>query len=197
MNSMLAEYRMYFLRISILSLIVLSIMNNNFRAYTLEITSTESLQMSIIGFIFVVLGCFGRIWASLYIEGHKTKNLITDGPFSMVRNPLYFFSLMMLIGFCLALKSIYLPLGLLLIFIFFHIPTIANEEKKLLDIHGEKFEEYIRITPRLIPNIFRYKRTDSTQRVLIKIKRINSVLIEIIGYLFLYTAIDIIYFILN
>ena len=71
------------------------------------------------------------------------------------------------------------------------------KKKKLLDIHGKKFEEYIRITPRLIPNIFRYKKTDSTQRVLIKIKRINSVLIEIIGYLFLYTAIDIIYFILN
>jgi len=66
-----------------------------------------------------------------------------------------------------------------------------------LFLQKEKFEEYIRITPRLIPNIFRYKKTDSTQRVLIKIKRINSVLIEIIGYLFLYTAIDIIYFILN
>ena len=91
----LAKNRMYFLRVSILLLIVLSVTNNDFRAYTLEITTMESLQMSILGFVLVVFGSFGRIWASLYIEGNKTKNLITAGPFSMVRNPLYFFSLIM------------------------------------------------------------------------------------------------------
>ena len=56
----------------------------------------ESLQMSILGFVLVVFGSFGRIWASLYIEGNKTKNLVTSGPFPMV-NPLYFFSLIMLL----------------------------------------------------------------------------------------------------
>jgi protein-S-isoprenylcysteine O-methyltransferase Ste14 len=193
----LAKYRMYFLRASIILLVVLSVTNNNFRAYTLDITSIESLKMSIIGFALVVFGSFGRIWASLYIEGHKTKNLITAGPFSMVRNPLYFFSLVMLLGFSLALKSIYLPLSLLLIFVIFHIPTIANEEKKLQNIHGEQFEEYVRSTPRLIPNIFKYKKPEIGEKVSVKISRINGVLIEIIGYLFLYTIIDIIYFILD
>lgn len=193
----LAKYRMYFLRASMILLILLSITNNNFRAYTLDITSIESLKMSIIGFVLVVFGSFGRIWASLYIEGHKTKNLITAGPFSMVRNPLYFFSLIMLLGFSLALKSIYLPLSLLLIFVIFHIPTIANEEKKLQNIHGEKFEDYVRSTPRLIPNIFKYKKPEIGEKVLVKISRINGVLIEIMGYLFLYTVIDIIYFILD
>jgi len=193
----LAKYRMYFLRASMLLLIVLSVTNNNFRAYTLEITSIESLKMSIIGFVLVVFGSFGRIWASLYIEGHKTKNLIIAGPFSMVRNPLYFFSLVMLLGFSLALKSIYLPISLLLIFVIFHIPTIANEEKKLQNIHGEQFENYVRSTPRLIPNIFKYKKPEIGEKVLVKISRINGVLIEIMGYLFLYTLIDIIYFILD
>jgi len=193
----LAKYRMNFLRASMILLIVLSITNNNFRAYTLDITSIESLKMSIMGFVLVVFGSLGRIWASLYIEGHKTKNLITAGPFSMVRNPLYFFSLIMLLGFSLALKSIYLPLSLLLIFVIFHIPTIANEEKKLQNIHGEKFEDYVRSTPRLIPNIFKYKKPEIGEKVLVKISRINGVLIEIMGYLFLYTVIDIIYFILD
>ena len=182
-----AKYRMYFLRTSILLLIVLSVTNNDFRAYTLQITTIESLQMSILGFIMVVFGSFGRIWASLYIEGNKTKNLITAGPFSMVRNPLYFFSLVMLLGFSLALKAIYLPLALLLIFVLFHIPTIANEERKLRNNHGEKFENYMKSTPRLLPNIFKYKKPEKGQKVLVKISRINGVLIEVIGYLFLYT----------
>ena len=51
--------------------------------------------------------------------------------------------------------------------------------------------------PRLIPNIFKYKRPETGEKVLVKISRINGVLIEVIGYLFLYTLIDIIYFILD
>ena len=77
------------------------------------------------------------------------------------------------------------------------IIAIANEEKKLQDIHGEKFKNYVKSTPRLIPNIFKYKRPKTGEKVLVKISRINGVLIEVIGYLFLYTLIDIIYFILD
>ena len=52
-------------------------------------------------------------------------------------------------------------------------------------------------TPRFIPNIFKYKKPEVGGKVLVKISRINGVLIEVIGYLFLYTLIDIIYFILD
>ena len=116
---------------------------------------------------------------------------------SVIELIIYFFSLIMLLGFSLALKAIYLPLALLLIFVIFHIPTIANEERKLRTNHGDKFESYMKSTPRLIPNIFKYKRPETGEKVLVKISRINGVLIEVIGYLFLYTLIDIIYFILD
>ena len=197
MISAIARKRMLFLRVSIISLALLSYFFIEFRAFTLELSVEQSLQFSVIGFILLIFGCFGRIWASLYIEGNKTKNLITNGPFMMVRNPLYFFSLMILIGFCFALKSLFLPIGLILIFIVFHVPTIANEERKLRDIHGELFDDYVRSTPRLIPNIFKYKKTITSDRVNIKIKRINGVLLEVIGYIFTYTFIDLLYFILN
>ncbi len=197
MISAIARKRMLFLRVSIISLALLSYFFIEFRAFTLELSIEQSLQFSVIGFILLIFGCFGRIWASLYIEGNKTKNLITNGPFMMVRNPLYFFSLMILIGFCFALKSLFLPIGLILIFIVFHVPTIANEERKLRNIHGELFDDYVRSTPRLIPNIFKYKKPITSDRVNIKIKRINGVLLEVIGYIFTYTFIDLLYFILN
>ena len=197
MISAIARKRMLFLRVSIISLALLSYFFIEFRAFTLELSVEQSLQFSVIGFILLIFGCFGRIWASLYIEGNKTKNLITNGPFMMVRNPLYFFSLMILIGFCFALKSLFLPIGLILIFIVFHVPTIANEERKLRSIHGELFDDYVRSTPRLIPNIFKYKKPITSDRVNIKIKRINGVLLEVIGYIFTYTFIDLLYFILN
>ena len=45
------------------------------------------------------------------------------------------------------------------------IIAIANEEKKLQDIHGEKFKSYVKSTPRLIPNIFKYKRPETGEKV--------------------------------
>jgi protein-S-isoprenylcysteine O-methyltransferase Ste14 len=47
-----------------------------------------------VGFSLVLLAIIGRCWASLYIGGRKVRELVTHGPFSIVRNPLYVFSLL-------------------------------------------------------------------------------------------------------
>jgi len=191
----IATRRIVVLRLSILLITTLIILDNNFSAYSLEIDPNASILFSYIGYTLVVLGGFGRIWASLYLEGFKTKKLIKEGPYSMVRNPLYFFSLMMFLGMCFAIKSIPISIALLLVFVLFHVPTILNEEKVLLDTHDESYKAYYESTPRLLPNIFKYKRTKSMDRIEVKIKGINNVLWEVIGYLFLFTLIDFFYFI--
>lgn len=191
----IAARRIVVLRLSILLITTLIILDNNFSAYSLEIDPNASILFSYIGYTLVVLGGFGRIWASLYLEGFKTKKLIKEGPYSMVRNPLYFFSLMMFLGMCFAIKSIPISIALLLVFVLFHVPTILNEEKVLLDTHDESYRAYYESTPRLLPNIFKYKRTKSMDRIEVKIKGINNVLWEVIGYLFLFTLIDFFYFI--
>ena len=177
-------------RIFVVSMIVTIIINDNFRVNTLNISDIQSLGLSIIGFILVTLGGFGRLWASLYVEGFKTKRLITEGPYSMVRNPLYFFTIIILLGFCCVVKSIPIAIALLAGFSLLHIPAIINEEKKLLSKHDHLYKEYYHKTPRLIPNIFKYKRPISTDRIEVKIKKINNVIWEIIGYFMLYLAID-------
>ena len=190
----IAAKRIVVLRLSILLIATLIILDNNFSAYSLEIDPNASILFSYIGYTLVVLGGFGRIWASLYLEGFKTKKLIKQGPYSMVRNPLYFFSLMMFLGMCFAIKSIPISIALLLVFVLFHVPTILNEEKVLLGTHDESYRAYYESTPRLLPNIFKYKKTKSMDRIEVKIKGINSVLWEVIGYLFLFTLIDFFYF---
>ena len=186
---------MAILRISIILIITFIIIDNNFSAFSLNIDMNTSLLFSYIGFSLVVLGGFGRIWASLYLEGFKTRKLIKEGPYSMVRNPLYFFSLMLFLGMCFAIKSIAVSFALLIVFVLFHIPTILNEEKVLLSTHDESYKAYYESTPRLLPNIFKYKKTESTDMIQVRIKSIIKRLWEVIGYLFLFTLIDCFYFI--
>ena len=191
----IARKRMAILRISIILIITFIIIDNNFSAFSLNIDMKTSLLFSYIGFSLVVLGGFGRIWASLYLEGFKTRKLIKEGPYSMVRNPLYFFSLMLFLGMCFAIKSIAVSFALLVVFVLFHIPTILNEEKVLLSTHDESYKTYYESTPRLLPNIFKYKKTESTDMIQVRIKSIIKRLWEVIGYLFLFTLIDFFYFI--
>ena len=191
----IASKRMAILRISIILIITFIIIDNNFSAFSLNIDMNTSLLFSYIGFSLVVLGGFGRIWASLYLEGFKTRKLIKEGPYSMVRNPLYFFSLMLFLGMCFAIKSIAVSFALLVVFVLFHIPTILNEEKVLLSTHDESYKAYYESTPRLLPNIFKYKKTESTDMIQVRIKSIIKRLWEVIGYLFLFTLIDFFYFI--
>ncbi len=191
----IARKRMAILRISIILIITFIIIDNNFSAFSLNIDMNTSLLFSYIGFSLVVLGGFGRIWASLYLEGFKTRKLIKEGPYSMVRNPLYFFSLMLFLGMCFAIKSIAVSFALLVVFVLFHIPTILNEEKVLLNTHDESYKAYYESTPRLLPNIFKYKKTESTDMIQVRIKSIIKRLWEVIGYLFLFTLIDFFYFV--
>ena len=191
----IARKRVAILRISIILIIAFIIIDNNFSAFSLNIDMNTSLLFSYIGFCLVVLGSFGRIWASLYLEGFKTKKLIKEGPYSMVRNPLYFFSLMLFLGMCFAIKSIAISVALLLVFVLFHVPTILNEEKVLLSTHDESYRAYYESTPRLLPNLFKYKKTESTDMIQVRIKSINKRLWEVIGYLFLFTLIDFFYFV--
>ena len=50
----------------------------------------EQIEFAGAGLIWT--GIVGRLWSILYIGGHKANNVITDGPYSVMRNPLYFFS---------------------------------------------------------------------------------------------------------
>ena len=75
------------------------------------------------------------------------------------------------------------------------LPNHINEEKILLSTHDESYKAYYESTPRLLRNIFKYKKTKSTDMIEIRIKRIIKRLWEVIGYLFLFTLLDFFYFV--
>lgn len=101
------------------------------------------------GLVFVVLGCLVRSYASGYIV--KNKQLATDGPYSLVRHPLYTGNLLVLIGFTLACAQ-WWALPVAIIFWWFYYPTaVEYEDRKLRKIFGAAWEQWSATVPAVIP----------------------------------------------
>ena len=47
-----------------------------------------------VGLLAILVCIMGRTWCTLYIGGLKKRELVTTGPYSVVRNPLYVFTIM-------------------------------------------------------------------------------------------------------
>lgn len=97
-------------------------------------------------------GTVGRIWCSLYISGYKKDVLITTGPYSMCRNPLYFFSLVGTVGVGLATMTLTIPAIIFGAFIIYYPIVIEREEERLSGLYGESFKQYRKSIPRFIPS---------------------------------------------
>lgn len=94
----------------------------------------------------------GRLFCSLYIGGRKDRVLVTRGPYSVTRNPLYLFSLAGAAG--LGLSSGSLVLGALFAASYFAALSTAvrGEERRLRHAFGEPYAAYLRRVPRWLPD---------------------------------------------
>jgi protein-S-isoprenylcysteine O-methyltransferase Ste14 len=109
------------------------------------------------GLFLLSICSFGRLWALMYISGNKRRELVTEGPYSVVRHPLYFFSFIGAIGIGLASENL-LVLALIIVFYVFYYPfTILMEERNLTVKFGEAYIEYMKRTPRFFPRLSLYK----------------------------------------
>lgn len=113
---------------------------------------------SLLASVFFFIGCglaaagaMGRMWCSLYIGGYKNVTLITSGPYSICRNPLYFFSMVGFVGVGMISETLIMPLILFLLFTLYYPIIIKSEERRLAQLHGEVYAEYLRTTPQLWP----------------------------------------------
>lgn len=105
----------------------------------------------LIGILLVGVATLGRAWCSLYIAGYKTSTLVMQGPYSISRNPLYFFSAIGVLGVGLCSETLLVPGILLLGFALYYPRVIRQEEEKLLEMHGEAYRAYLASTPRFFP----------------------------------------------
>ncbi|MBN1843543.1 MAG: isoprenylcysteine carboxylmethyltransferase family protein [Deltaproteobacteria bacterium] len=119
-----------------------------------------STILFLVGAILVGIASLGRLWCSLYIAGYKTDNLVTEGPYSMSRNPLYFFSLLGALGVGFASETLLAPVIILSAFTIYYPLVIKSEEAELQRLHPEKFYTYFENVPKFFPSLSKLKEPE-------------------------------------
>jgi len=157
-NSMNRNRLLYSKILMVVTLIVAITFQHSFK-----LLDAYEVLLYISGFILAVVGALGRLYSTTFLGGHKANKIIDYGPYSMVRNPLYFFSFTAVLGLCLMSDNILIIAAVPLLFLMIYYPLVLREERYLKDHFGAKFEEYCARTPRLIPSFKNYKKVKTLE----------------------------------
>jgi len=106
-----------------------------------------------LGMFLVAIGSLGRMWCSVYIAGYKDRTLITQGPYSVCRNPLYFFSTFGALGVGFCTETFTFPLALLIVMILYYPLVVRKEEQRLRQRFGSGFDDYAKRVPAFFPKL--------------------------------------------
>lgn len=107
-----------------------------------------------------VLGLAIRAWASGHIR--KNAELATSGPYAFTRNPLYFGSFLLGLGFTIASGQWLLALLFAALFIGIYLPTMRVEASTMAQLFGSDFETYRRSVPLFFPRLTPFRQGDSS-----------------------------------
>jgi len=97
-------------------------------------------RWGIIGVILMAAGVLMRSWAAGTIR--KTESLTMEGPYAIMRHPLYVGSFLIAMGFCTMLMDWENFLLVALLLVPLHIRRTLREENKLSEIYGEAWRAY-------------------------------------------------------
>lgn len=116
-----------------------------------EVNSLMPHLLMQLGIILAAVGALGRLWCSSYVAGNKNRRLIDVGPYSLTRNPLYFFSFIGGLGIAITTETIVIPVIFTIWFFWYYRAVIAGEEIYLKSAFGADFQRYRDHVPRLLP----------------------------------------------
>ena len=148
----IARARIYISRLFSVLILLLAI----FTGHSFSQNGLVDITFEVIGLFLLTICSMGRLWALMYISGNKSQEIVTDGPYSIIRHPLYFFSLIGAAGIGLVSENLLILAMILVYYVAYYPFTILAEEKKLEDKFGQAYIEYKSKTPRFLPRLSLY-----------------------------------------
>jgi protein-S-isoprenylcysteine O-methyltransferase Ste14 len=139
-----------------------------------------NLFFDVLGWLFFSCGIILRLWAMLYIGGRKDDCIVSEGPYSIFRNPVYLgsFCLMVSVGFFL--KSLMILIAMAIMVVIYASRIISTEEEFLSQKFGEIYRQYCVRTPRFLP---RFKNFHSPERIEVNLKALYKEVKKIIPWI--------------
>lgn len=110
---------------------------------------------NLLGITLVLFGFLFRISA----RGHKEENssqgrsLVNDGPYAIIRNPMYFGTLLIGAGAVAVLFQFWTVFLFLAVFLLIYIPQVRKEEALLAAMFKDEYREYSRAVPGYFPRV--------------------------------------------
>lgn len=106
-----------------------------------------------VGLAAIVFAIVGRAWCSLYIGGRKKAEIVSRGPYSITRNPLYVFSFFGAFGVGAQSGSLTIAVLFMLASYGIFFLTVKREEAWLGATFGSQYAAYKARTPRFWPRL--------------------------------------------
>jgi protein-S-isoprenylcysteine O-methyltransferase Ste14 len=128
-----------------------------------------------LGLVLIMVGIGGRLWATLYIGGRKSVAVVSTGPYSITRNPLYLFSSIAAAGVGAQTGSYVVACTfMVLCAAFFHLVAL-REERFLVATLGDDYLGYLNRVPRFLPNPWLYR---DDPEVTFQTRRLRATLLD-------------------
>ncbi len=130
-----------------------------FGVFTLEGTGADTLRVT--GIIFYIIGILLRYSGSIYLGPYFTRNvsvgrtqeLVSTGPYRMLRHPLYLGLFLLTVGVPLFFSNLFAIAVAFLIGIPLNI-RMKNEEKAMENVLGDTYRTWKKTRYRFIPYIY-------------------------------------------
>ena len=133
---------------------------SNWLAVRLDINANVVAHL-LFGFaaLLLVMAALLRTWASSYLHRGvvyapdvKTESLVAEGPYRLVRNPLYFANVLMAVGMGAMMSRIGFVVAVAAMLVFCY-RLILREEADLQASQGKQYADYRSLVPRLRPSL--------------------------------------------
>ena len=115
------------------------------------------------GVVFAVLGIALTLYAQIAmgtswrigVEESERTELVTDGPFGLVRNPIFSAMIPTALGLTLMVPSVVAVIGFVALLVALELQVRVVEEPYLARVQGEAYTRYASRTGRFVPGIGR------------------------------------------
>jgi len=142
--------------------------------------SVTAFAVEVGGYIVLLAGLGLRIWSILYVGGRKSQELVTEGPYSICRNPLYLGTVLLACGVGLCFENPLMLIAAVAIVVPAHAIVVGMEERHLAQKFPGEYDAYRQKVPRFWPRLRNYRGGGN---VVVPVRAIRRVAVDTLGVL--------------